>query len=265
LPLVAAVALATAFSLGPAAPASADSLRCPLTFYVEDERIPPVLIGELEFRVAYPRPSLRFAGSGIGVECNKLIAGGTGDFDDDDLGTLDIRLTSTTGISSLIQLLATCTTVSDELPKGADFVVTLVRQNKLGGEAVILPVPVRFLLPETEECETLVSTTTTSTTSTTSTTDTTLMTVTTSTTSTTLEESPAECGDPNADTAISATDALITLNAAVGIVACDPCTCDVDGSGVIAASDALILLGIAVGQTTELRCAPCAAAVRAGR
>jgi len=76
------------------------------------------------------------------------------------------------------------------------------------------------------------------------------------------------CGDPVAVTAsfaasthlgraVTATDALAILQAAVGLLACELCVCDVDGSGSIAASDALLTLQYSVGQSESLLCPPC--------
>jgi len=55
----------------------------------------------------------------------------------------------------------------------------------------------------------------------------------------------------------STTDALVTLNAVVGAVACEACRCDVDGSGAITASDALRILNLAVGLATPTACPRC--------
>ncbi len=73
----------------------------------------------------------------------------------------------------------------------------------------------------------------------------------------------ADCGDADdsagsGDTAdVTATDALFTLSAAVGILSCEPCRCDVDASGAITATDALAVLKAAVGISPGLLCAPC--------
>jgi hypothetical protein len=67
-----------------------------------------------------------------------------------------------------------------------------------------------------------------------------------------------DCAQPaSAGSSPTATDALFILNAAVGLVACALCVCDVDGSGAITASDALSGLRLAVGGMVELRCPPC--------
>ena len=80
-------------------------------------------------------------------------------------------------------------------------------------------------------------------------------TTTTSVTTTTLGST--ECGDVNGDMAITATDALGVLVAAVGLNSCELCVCDTDGSGIIAASDSLRVLGAAVGQSVTLVCPVC--------
>ncbi len=78
-----------------------------------------------------------------------------------------------------------------------------------------------------------------------------------------------ECADPIVDQSsisigvgdwpqiITASDALFTLNAAVGLGACELCVCDVDDSGAITASDALAVLKLAVGIDVPLNCPAC--------
>jgi hypothetical protein len=63
-------------------------------------------------------------------------------------------------------------------------------------------------------------------------------------------------GSPSA-AAITATDALIVLRAAVGAFQCPACICDVNSAGGVSATDALILLRVAVGQPLSLDCPPC--------
>jgi hypothetical protein len=68
------------------------------------------------------------------------------------------------------------------------------------------------------------------------------------------------CGDPNGDDAVTATDALATLQVAIGMGECLPEQCDADGDLAIDASDALRILVAAVGQSGLLQCPPpCAA------
>jgi CSLREA domain-containing protein len=57
--------------------------------------------------------------------------------------------------------------------------------------------------------------------------------------------------------AITASDALIALNAAVGVSQCPLCVCDVNDSGGTTATDALALLGFAVGLPVTLDCPAC--------
>jgi hypothetical protein len=66
------------------------------------------------------------------------------------------------------------------------------------------------------------------------------------------------CGDVDASGAVTASDALAVLQAAVEIRTCDLCVCDVDGSSAITATDALLALSKSVGLGDELRCPPCA-------
>jgi hypothetical protein len=62
------------------------------------------------------------------------------------------------------------------------------------------------------------------------------------------------CGDPTGDGEVTATDALFTLNAAVGLVSCDLAYCDVNDSGAVSAPDALAILNFAIGLAVELAC-----------
>ena len=68
--------------------------------------------------------------------------------------------------------------------------------------------------------------------------------------------SECACGGPvsRIDGSPTATDALYTLNAAVGLVACRLCDCDVDDGGSITALDALTILNAAVGTPVTLTC-----------
>jgi hypothetical protein len=99
------------------------------------------------------------------------------------------------------------------------------------------------------------------------TTTTTSTTTSTDTTTTTLTGAQS-CGNPvalvatregfAADAAnVTASDALAVLSAAVGLLACDLCVCDVDGSGTLAATDALQTLRVAVGLDGALDCPAC--------
>lgn len=64
-----------------------------------------------------------------------------------------------------------------------------------------------------------------------------------------------DCGQPvSSGTRPSASDALYTLRAAVGLIACEDIVCDVDGNCVLTAGDALRVLRAAVGESLELAC-----------
>ena len=52
----------------------------------------------------------------------------------------------------------------------------------------------------------------------------------------------------------TATDALFTLQTAIGGGECALCECDVDDNGSINATDSLLILRAAVGQGTGLDC-----------
>jgi hypothetical protein len=65
------------------------------------------------------------------------------------------------------------------------------------------------------------------------------------------------CGDATEDGAVTATDALLALGAAVGSIECATCLCDADGSGTTSASDALALLHTSVGLGADLACPQC--------
>ncbi len=77
-----------------------------------------------------------------------------------------------------------------------------------------------------------------------------------------------DCGDPISfaastaarsfeGAAVTASDALAALQAAVGLLACELCVCDVNGSNTLSSTDALIILQFAVGQSIPLNCPAC--------
>ena len=67
-------------------------------------------------------------------------------------------------------------------------------------------------------------------------------------------EQACACGAPNNRDGPTATEALYTLNAAVGALTCGLCDCDVNDDGQISAFDALLILNKAIGQAIELDC-----------
>ena len=62
------------------------------------------------------------------------------------------------------------------------------------------------------------------------------------------------CGDVNRDGSTSATDALMTLSAAVGSRYCSKLLCDADGDGTIDTTDGLRILRSAVGLDAAPTC-----------
>lgn len=62
------------------------------------------------------------------------------------------------------------------------------------------------------------------------------------------------CGDPDGSGLSTASDALATLRAAVGLIECPLGYCDADGSGQILAADAEVVLRFAVGLVAGLSC-----------
>ena len=70
-----------------------------------------------------------------------------------------------------------------------------------------------------------------------------------------------ECGDPNHDGSVTSTDALLALNASVDALYCDGCLCDASGGSTVTATDALVLLQAATGGEVTLQCAACEASV----
>lgn len=89
----------------------------------------------------------------------------------------------------------------------------------------------------------------------------------TTTTSTTMPGGSTTCGDPvdpgalgasfTLPSVVTASDALLALNAAVSLASCELCVCDVDNSGAVTAADALRILTAAVGGDVTLDCPPC--------
>jgi hypothetical protein len=72
-----------------------------------------------------------------------------------------------------------------------------------------------------------------------------------------MDGPPLVCGDADSNGFVTSTDALIVLDAAVGLAGCDVCLCDVDDSGVITATDSQALLAAAVGLGIDLVCPVC--------
>jgi cysteine-rich repeat protein len=69
------------------------------------------------------------------------------------------------------------------------------------------------------------------------------------------------CGDADNDGTVTSTDALLALNASVGVLYCDGCLCDASGGSSVTATDALIVLQAATGGAVPLDCAVCEVSV----
>jgi hypothetical protein len=69
-----------------------------------------------------------------------------------------------------------------------------------------------------------------------------------------VETTSGGCGDPTGNGEVTAGDALYVLQAATGLHACLPASCDVDSSGQVTASDALSVLETAVSPRSSLSC-----------
>jgi hypothetical protein len=66
------------------------------------------------------------------------------------------------------------------------------------------------------------------------------------------------CGDANEDELVNATDALLILKRAVGLIGDGDCPaerCDVNSDEAVNATDALLVLKSAVGLEVDLVCA----------
>lgn len=73
--------------------------------------------------------------------------------------------------------------------------------------------------------------------------------------------SPAALGDcsqpVNAGDLPKASDCIFVLRAAIGLLPCQLCVCDTNGSTGLSAADALLCLKVAVGQNVNLNCPGC--------
>jgi hypothetical protein len=65
------------------------------------------------------------------------------------------------------------------------------------------------------------------------------------------------CGDANGDQSVTGLDALRILRATTGAQSCDPCSCDIDGSGTVDAADAVLALRLSLGQSVATACPRC--------
>jgi len=185
-----------------------------------------------------------FVGEGSEVSCQSLVSKATASFVDDDAGAvLTATYDAPSGFPGLTGL-ALCDARASAEPLATDFAITVTEANMPNGSPIV-PAPAVTVLQI--DCEPAPSTTLPPTTTTTTT-------LGPGPTTTTTLPTPG-CGDPDGDGRITATDALLTLRAAVGTVTCALAACDVDHSGSVSAVDALAILRAAVGIPVELHCA----------
>lgn len=203
-------------------------------------------INNLEFKVDYSAADGEVEGSGASAVCRRSLGGSLAAFNDNDASRLlkvgIVRLTQFTGPV----VLGGCRFFYDTtIPVADDFHISVQVAAKDGEDINVNPLP--KVQVTAIECpgELPGGTTTTSTSTTVPVTSTTLI-------------DGGECGFPvsSGDTP-TASDALFTLRAAVGLASCPKCVCDVDGSDKVAASDALAILRVAVGVGGPFACPSC--------
>lgn len=222
------VALAFAPSGAAAAPANTCVFTVSMTSGTD--------VNNLDLVVDYLPTGGNVEGTPTRPECARALGGQSfaSYHDDDDLSRLRasvIRL----GYFSAPTALFACRIFYDSLePAPADFSVTVAHAGRDGEDDNVVPKPTAHVTAV--ECPGELPD---------------------ATTSTTLPTSGG-CGVPaSGGSKPGASDALFVLKAAVGGAECDPCLCDVDGSGSVAAGDALAVLRAAVGGDVELNCPPC--------
>jgi hypothetical protein len=253
-------ALAIGAVAPPPATAGESDGRCVVWFRMKSDEA----VSSINFDVFYPGADGSFEGEGSGVVCDIAISGSTlqafRDHDIDGQNFLSaglLRLNSFTGPRDL----AACSWVfPGDAPKPGDFLIAVTDAALVTpdlDEINIRPFPI--VRADRVECPgQLPSGLTTSTTTTTTTSLPVGSTTTIPLTSTTLIATGDLCGSPtgNPDGPLAG-DALFVLRAAVGLVGCADCLCDVDSNGRVATSDALRVLQAAVGNGGDLSCPPC--------
>ncbi len=252
-------ALAGVFSLAVAASAVAgQGQSCVITLSLIDQ----VAINNLDFKVDYSSAGGQIEGSGPTAVCRGALGGAMAAFNDVD-ATQAIRFSiiSLKQFSGQVTLVGCRFSYNVSAPVASDFHISVqvAAQNSEDGNVVPLPrvavtgIQCPGVLP--------VPTTTTTSSTTTTTSSTTTSTVPVTTTSapvTTTTVVAGRCGFPLSDgDRPTASDALYTLRAAVGLAPCASCVCDVDGSTRITASDALAILRNAVGGEVLFTCPAC--------
>jgi hypothetical protein len=206
-------------------------VECRVVFRVDDA----ARIGSLQFEADYSASAGEIAGSGEDADCTAEVAALAGTFDIDAQALLAAGLLTPSGFATPADVLG-CRFLVPAEPATAAGISVDVLDAATPGNVALVPPPV---MSARVECPGVTTTT--------------------STTTTTV---PADvCGKPCASGQgePQATDALFMLRAALGLVPCAQCVCDVDRSGDVAATDALRVLARAIGSGPALDCVPCTA------
>jgi hypothetical protein len=201
--------------------------QCHVVFRVDDAH----QLGSIQFEADYSLSGGAIDGSGEDAACVAKIPALAGLFDVDARSLLAVGLLTPSGFATPADVLA-CTFLAPLEPARA--ITVEVIDAATPANAPVLPLPVMSARIECAGATTTTSSTTTI---------------------------PADvCGKPctGGRGEPQATDALFMLRAALDLVACAACVCDVDGSGDVSATDALRVLARAVGSGPELDCAACA-------
>ncbi len=223
-------------------PAAADG-NCTVTFRMTTD----ATVGNLGWETDYANAPGGFAGEGDKVECTALVPVLLGKFDD-DAGTLALGWIAPLGVSGTNDIVE-CTFVPAGIPKKDDFTVTVTEAGDPETNDIVPPPVVEVhsiscapvcgndSVDGGEECDDgdtdfqpgdFCS----------------------------ADCSRVPCGAPSGAVAAApkASDALFILNASVGSGECDVRVCDVNASGSVTATDALLVLEAAVGLDVALDC-----------
>ncbi|HYC00984.1 MAG TPA: hypothetical protein VEC57_17755 [Candidatus Limnocylindrales bacterium] len=226
LPFVAAVAL-----LAAATSATAAGPSCELTFRIGTAT---PLFSASVFAIYQNAPG-EFAGTGPNVGCTLLNNTIGAAADADQTRTLTLTASGTpTPINGPKDFARCIWTPTSRFPVASDFNLS----GQSGFNTSFQPVNAQITISKID-CDGTIETTTTTTSS-----------------STTTLPAPV-CGDFNNDGTLQASDALAVLRAAVGVLGCDLCVCDLDGNSSKTATDALIALRVAVGIVFNTHCPIC--------
>lgn len=200
-------------------------------------------VNNLDYTINYTALDGNVEGTPTHPDCvNALNGQAFAGFHDDDAGHLTVSQIRLTYFSAPA-VLSACRVFYDTVqPLPYDFQISVSNAGRDGEDNNVVPKPT--LVVSSVECPGQFPSPTTTT-------------LPPDTTTTTLS-GEGRCGFPVSDgDNPTASDALVTLKAAVGGVECALCVCDVNSNGDVGASDALAILRAAVGTETPLDCPPC--------